>query len=229
MGDPNGIGDPNIMPNYIGDPGIMPNTIGDPNISVALNPQPFPPAPGDGVALNPQPFPPAPGGDVQGPHPWPWAPGANPGPLQTGWKNPGPIGSRKAGATPGPAGVPFVKFRFGTVFTTKVEWESGEDAPTESITFLYGTLAVNYYPKKRGDFDIKDWSFGIENPTTIGSATGGAGSGKSSFGEFSINASGDEIATDKYGRVKVKFFWDRDGKTSDDSSGSASPCTWCPR
>jgi len=33
-------------PNQIGDPNIMPNQVGDPNISVALNPQPFPPAPG---------------------------------------------------------------------------------------------------------------------------------------------------------------------------------------
>lgn len=48
---------------HIGDPNLVgdPNIIGDPNVSVALNPQPFPPAPGDGVALNPQPFPPAPG------------------------------------------------------------------------------------------------------------------------------------------------------------------------
>jgi hypothetical protein len=29
-----------------------------------------------------------------------------------------------------------------------------------------------------GAFEIKDWSFGVENPTTIGSATSGAGVGK---------------------------------------------------
>jgi hypothetical protein len=29
-----------------------------------------------------------------------------------------------------------------------------------------------------GAFEIKDFSFGVENPTTIGSATGGAGAGK---------------------------------------------------
>src|SRR6185503_5867450 len=136
----------------------------------------------------------------------------NPGPSQTGWKNPGPISA------------PFVKFHFEPVFTTKVDWESGEDAPTETIEFVYGELKVDYKHQTPDDF-----SFGVENPTTIGSATAGAGSGKSSFGEFLIHAGGDEIATDKYGRVKVKFFWDRDGKTNGDSSGSASPCTWCPR
>jgi len=30
----------------------------------------------------------------------------------------------------------------------------------------------------KGGFEIKDFSFGVENPTTIGSATGGAGAGK---------------------------------------------------
>src|SRR5262245_29737941 len=40
-----------------------------------------------------------------------------------------------------------------TVFTTKIDW-SGP-----------------------GAFEIKDFSFGVENPTTIGSATGGAGAG----------------------------------------------------
>ena len=32
-----------------------------------------------------------------------------------------------------------------------------------------------------GAFEIKDFSFGIENPTTIGNATGGAGAGKITF------------------------------------------------
>lgn len=37
-----------------------------------------------------------------------------------------------------------------------------------------------------GAFEIKDFSFGVENPTTIGSATGGAGAGKIKFNEFTI-------------------------------------------
>src|ERR1700740_1535883 len=41
-------------------------------------------------------------------------------------------------------------------------------------------------PKTGGHFEIKDFSFGVENPTTIGSATGGAGAGKVKFHEFVI-------------------------------------------
>jgi type VI protein secretion system component Hcp len=40
-------------------------------------------------------------------------------------------------------------------------------------------------------FEIKDWSFGVENPTTIGSATGGAGAGKIKFNEFQIKKTTD--------------------------------------
>jgi type VI secretion system secreted protein Hcp len=41
-------------------------------------------------------------------------------------------------------------------------------------------------------FEIKDFSFGIENPTTIGSATGGAGAGKVTFNEFTIKKVSDQ-------------------------------------
>ena len=34
--------------------------------------------------------------------------------------------------------------------------------------------------KGKPAFEIKDFSFGVENPTTIGSATGGAGQGSAS-------------------------------------------------
>ena len=40
-------------------------------------------------------------------------------------------------------------------------------------------------------FEIKDFSFGVENPTTIGSATGGAGAGKIKFNEFTIKKTTD--------------------------------------
>jgi type VI secretion system secreted protein Hcp len=35
-------------------------------------------------------------------------------------------------------------------------------------------------------FELLDFSFGAENPTTIGSASGGAGAGKANFSEFTI-------------------------------------------
>ena len=46
----------------------------------------------------------------------------------------------------------------------------------------------------KGDFEIKDFSFGIENPTTIGSATGGAGAGKIKFNEFTIKKTTDQAS-----------------------------------
>ncbi len=41
-------------------------------------------------------------------------------------------------------------------------------------------------------FEIKDFSFGVENATTIGSATGGAGAGKIKFNEFTIKKTSDQ-------------------------------------
>lgn len=46
---------------------------------------------------------------------------------------------------------------------------------------ISGELAAEQLEKViggTGAFEINDFSFGVENPTTIGSATGGAGSGK---------------------------------------------------
>jgi type VI secretion system secreted protein Hcp len=45
-------------------------------------------------------------------------------------------------------------------------------------------------------FEIKDFSFGIENPTTVGSATGGAGAGKIKFNEFTIKKTSDLASPD---------------------------------
>jgi hypothetical protein len=41
-------------------------------------------------------------------------------------------------------------------------------------------------PRKHG-FEVKDFSFGVENPTDIGRGTHGAGSGKIKFNEFNIS------------------------------------------
>jgi type VI secretion system secreted protein Hcp len=43
-------------------------------------------------------------------------------------------------------------------------------------------------------FEIKDFTFGVENPTTIGSATGGAGAGKAKFNEFTIKKRTDNAS-----------------------------------
>lgn len=54
------------------------------------------------------------------------------------------------------------------------------------------TQDATYQPNKA--FEIKDFSFGVENPTTIGSATGGAGAGKIKFNEFVIKKTTDKAS-----------------------------------
>src|SRR2546428_4664293 len=49
-------------------------------------------------------------------------------------------------------------------------------------------------PQHKGAFEIKDFSFGVENPTTIGSATSGAGAGKAKFNEFTIKKTVDKAS-----------------------------------
>ncbi len=57
---------------------------------------------------------------------------------------------RKAGADPTSAGKPFLVYNFGTVFTTKIDWSGpGDEAPEESITFVYGALSVAYAPQDK--------------------------------------------------------------------------------
>ena len=74
------------------------------------------------------------------------------------------------------------------------------------------TQDATYQPK--GAFEIKDFSFDIENPTTIGSASGGAGAGKAKFNEFSITKTTDKasplffqncVAGVHYGKVTLEM------------------------
>ena len=55
---------------------------------------------------------------------------------------------RKAGGNPESSGQVFLKFTFGTVFTTKIDWSGpGDEGPEEQITFVYGKLSVEYKPQ----------------------------------------------------------------------------------
>src|SRR6266851_1131438 len=56
------------------------------------------------------------------------------------------------------------------------------------------TLDQTYSKTDGKSFEIKDFSFGVENPTTIGSATGGAGAGKIKFNEFTIKKTTDQAS-----------------------------------
>jgi type VI secretion system Hcp family effector len=55
------------------------------------------------------------------------------------------ISMRKSGGDDATSGKEFVQFKFDTVFTTKIDWSGpGDEGPEESITFVYGKLAVHY-------------------------------------------------------------------------------------
>jgi type VI protein secretion system component Hcp len=51
---------------------------------------------------------------------------------------------RRAGET---AGREFLRFKFDTVFTTKIDWSGpGDEGPEESVTFVYGKLGIKVTP-----------------------------------------------------------------------------------
>jgi len=55
---------------------------------------------------------------------------------------------RKSGGDEKASGTPFLQFRFGVVFTTKIDWSGpGDEGPEESITFVYGQFGVQYTPQ----------------------------------------------------------------------------------
>jgi type VI secretion system secreted protein Hcp len=50
------------------------------------------------------------------------------------------------------------------------------------------------FPGKQGYISINSFSYGVENPTTIGSQTGGAGAGKAKFNELEIDKNVDSTS-----------------------------------
>ena len=69
------------------------------------------------------------------------------------------LAMRKAGGDPVSAGKPFLSFKFGTVFTTKIDWSGpGDEGPEESITFVYGSLEVAYNAQDPGNSTSFEWS-----------------------------------------------------------------------
>jgi type VI protein secretion system component Hcp len=70
------------------------------------------------------------------------------------------------------------------------ELHRGETAGLQEFISVSGPKGTG----KNGAFEIKDFSFGVENPTTIGSATGGAGAGKIKFNEFTIKTKMDQAS-----------------------------------
>jgi type VI secretion system secreted protein Hcp len=62
------------------------------------------------------------------------------------------------------------------------------EAPAEVIRADSTDLV---FSEKGGWSALKDFSFGVESPTSIGSTTGGAGAGKIKFNEFTIKKTSD--------------------------------------
>jgi type VI secretion system secreted protein Hcp len=69
------------------------------------------------------------------------------------------IEMRKAGGTATASGKPYLRFKFGTVFTTKISWNGpGEEAPEEEITFVYGQFGVCYVQQdEKGQSAAQPW------------------------------------------------------------------------
>jgi type VI secretion system secreted protein Hcp len=58
------------------------------------------------------------------------------------------LAMRKAGGDPNTAGKEFLRYTFGTVFTTGIDWSGpGDEGPEEKIKFVYGTLQIEYSPQ----------------------------------------------------------------------------------
>lgn len=80
--------------------------------------------------------------------------------------------------------------------------------PTRTVSFftIDGLTGPN---GKSCVFEIKDFSFGVENPTTIGSATGGAGAGKIKFNEFQITKKSDSASPSLYLHAATGAHYDK--------------------
>lgn len=81
------------------------------------------------------------------------------------------IEMRKAGGDPNTAGKPFLRFRFATVFTTKIDWSGpGDEGPEESITFVYGILGVKYTEQSATGAQAKESMAGWDQVTNVDAA-----------------------------------------------------------
>src|SRR5262249_17548647 len=59
---------------------------------------------------------------------------------------------RKAGGDPNTSGKEVLKYIFGTVFTTGIDWSGpGDEGAEEKIKFVYGTLQIPWFPSIRLD------------------------------------------------------------------------------
>jgi type VI secretion system secreted protein Hcp len=73
-------------------------------------------------------------------------------------------------------------------------YTAGGTITPDTVTIVGGKLNVSGETQDK-DFtnalEIKEFSFGVENPTTIGSMSAGAGAGKAKFNEFNVKKAVD--------------------------------------
>jgi len=71
---------------------------------------------------------------------------------------------RKAGGDPTKSGTEFLRYVFGTVFTTGIDWSGpGDEGPEEKIKFMFGALKIIYNQQSKdgtttGKQKIQTWS-----------------------------------------------------------------------
>jgi YD repeat-containing protein len=198
---------------------------------VALNPQPFPPDPADWVALNPQPFPPSPGGDVQGPHPWPWVSdvqGPQPWPWVSAELNPQPFPPAPQGGgnpwDPGPGlftpiTIAELVLAMGPQRAARLGDGLSVFDPSPSLLFscLAGDLGSSFYHG--------EW-WGKEEQNCNGSQPIRIRPIPTSD-SFDDAWEVSDVPKDRNGRNGVDL--NCDGTLSSPLHPTAAPCVWCPR
>src|SRR4051794_39194383 len=65
------------------------------------------------------------------------------------------------------------------------------NGPAKSVTGDLKVIGETQDVDHKNSLEIKEFSFGVENPTTIGSMSGGAGAGKAKFNEFNVKKAVD--------------------------------------
>jgi type VI secretion system secreted protein Hcp len=59
------------------------------------------------------------------------------------------IDFRKAGATTGATGKPYLSYTFKMVFVTSIDIESGDEGPIETLSLAYGAMQVQYWQQEK--------------------------------------------------------------------------------
>jgi type VI protein secretion system component Hcp len=102
---------------------------------------------------------------------------------------------------------------------------NGNSPGTAEIHFVEvaggGTANHSPTPQAKDYFVANSFSFGVEREMKESGEKGGTvdiNIGVGELQECSPGSFGEEIYTDKYGRIKVQFHWDREGKRDENSS-----------